>query len=186
MKIAIIGYGKMGKEIKKIAIERNHEVNLIIDLENQNDFTVENLKLSDIAVEFSTPESAYQNIKKCFAADIPVVSGTTGWMNELPSVKEECKKENKAFFYASNFSLGVNIFLKINQYLARFMNKFLEYNIDIEEIHHIHKKDKPSGTAIKIADDILNEIDRKSTTHLRTNPRTPWRWESSSTSSSSA
>lgn len=161
MKIAIIGYGKMGKEIETIAIERNHEVILKIDNNNLSDFNKENLKNVDIAIDFSTPESAYNNILKCLSAGVSVVSGTTGWLKNYDNAVSECKKQNLAFFYASNFSLGVNIFFEVNKYLAKIMNKYSDYDITIEEAHHIHKIDAPSGTAITLANDIINNVERK-------------------------
>ena len=127
MKIAIIGYGKMGKEIEKTAIERNHEIILKIDENNLSALTKENLKKADVAIDFSTPESAYNNILNCFAAGVPVVSGTTGWLKNYDNAVAECKKHNLAFFYASNFSLGVNIFFEVNKHLAKIMNKAVNY-----------------------------------------------------------
>jgi len=163
MKIAILGYGKMGKEIEKIALDRKHKITLIIDINNLNDFTVDNLKKAEVAIDFSTPESAYTNIMKCFEAGIPIVSGTTGWLQRLNELLDFCRKNKKTFFYASNYSIGVNIFFDINRKLARLMNGFFDYNVSIEEIHHIHKLDAPSGTAITLANDIINELDRKET-----------------------
>ncbi len=161
MKIAIIGYGKMGKTIEKLAIEKKHEIVLKINDTNLHELTVDNLKKADVAIEFTCPESAFANINLCFDAHIPVVSGTTGWLDKFDEVKDRCKNENQAFFYASNYSLGVNIFFKLNSYLAKIMNKFENFNVQIEEVHHIHKLDAPSGTAITIAEDIISEINRK-------------------------
>ena len=161
MKIALIGYGKMGKMIERIAIQRGHKIGLVIDINNQSDLNTENLKNTDVAIEFTTPDTAYDNIMECFSAHIPVVSGTTAWLERFYEVTEFCEKNNQTFFYAANFSLGVNIFFKLNQYLAKLMNKFNEYNVDLEEIHHTEKLDSPSGTAIRLADDILSYIDRK-------------------------
>jgi len=161
MKIALIGYGKMGKMIEKIATQRGHDIGLVIDIDNQSDLNAENLKNIDVAIEFTIPENAYNNIMECFGAHIPVVSGTTGWLEKFYEVTEFCEKNNQTFFYAANFSLGVNIFFKLNQYLAKIMNNFKEYNIDIEEIHHTEKLDSPSGTAIRLANDILSFIERK-------------------------
>ncbi len=160
MKIALIGYGKMGKEIEEIAIQRKHEIIYKFDV-NDSNFTIDNLKKADIAIEFSTPNSAYQNYMKCFEANIPVVSGTTGWLNHKEELQNYVKANNKSFFYASNFSLGVNIFFKMNEFLAKIMNRYSSYNIDITETHHIQKKDAPSGTAITLAEDIINNIERK-------------------------
>ena len=150
MRIAIIGYGKMGKEIEKAAIKRGHTISIIVDLNNQADIHPAKFAETDIAIEFSSPEAAFDNIRKCFNANIPVVSGTTGWLTHLEEIKEACLKDNKAFFYAPNFSIGVNIFFKLNQELAKWMNKFRDYTVQLEEIHHIHKKDKPSGTAVEL------------------------------------
>jgi len=161
MKIAIIGYGKMGQEIEKIAIERNHEIVLKINDKNLSDFSTENLKNADVAIDFSTPDSAYGNILKCFDAGVSVVAGTTGWLQNYDNAVAECKKQKLAFFYASNFSLGVNIFFEINKHLAKIMNKYSDYDITIEEAHHIHKIDAPSGTAITLANDIIKNVDRK-------------------------
>lgn len=157
MRIAIIGYGKMGKVIEKIALQRNHEIVLKIDENNLSDFNDENLKNVDVAIEFSTPSSAYDNFLKCFSSNVPVVSGTTGWLDKLDDLKKNIKENNLSFFYASNFSLGVNLFFKINQYLAQLFKGFNnDYQVDIKEVHHTQKLDKPSGTAISLANDIIN------------------------------
>ena len=161
MKIAIIGYGKMGKIIEKIAIQKKHDIVLKIDDSNLNELTIENLQKTDVAIEFTGPNSAYKNIMLCFDAKIPVVSGSTGWLDNYNTVKERCEKENQAFFYASNFSLGVNIFFKLNQHLAKIMNKFEGFDVSVDETHHIHKLDAPSGTAITVAEGIISEMDRK-------------------------
>jgi 4-hydroxy-tetrahydrodipicolinate reductase len=161
MKVALIGYGKMGKTIEKILIERGHSVVSIIDMDNQKDFQSDEFKSADVAIEFTFPDAAYDNYMKCFAADVPVVSGTTGWLEHLEKVKAICEKEGKTFFYATNFSLGVNIFFAVNKYLANLMNNFPQYNVSMSETHHIHKLDAPSGTAITLAEDILALIDRK-------------------------
>jgi 4-hydroxy-tetrahydrodipicolinate reductase len=155
MKIALIGYGKMGKTIEEIALKNNQRIELKIDENTLEDFTEENLRKVDVAIEFSTPHVAFDNIIKCINSGVPVVSGTTGWLNRFDEVVELCRTENGAFFYASNFSLGVNIFFKLNQYLAKIMSKFPEFDVSIEETHHIHKLDAPSGTAITIAEDII-------------------------------
>lgn len=162
MKIALLGYGKMGREVEKTALERNHEICLIIDITNTRDLTEENLSGVDVAIDFSTPDGAYQNIITCFKSNTPIVCGTTGWLAKFDTVMKMCKEEGHAFFYASNFSLGVNIFFNLNKYLARIMNKFNEYDCSVEEIHHIHKLDAPSGTAITLSRDIIDLIDRKS------------------------
>lgn len=161
MNIAIIGYGKMGRIIEKLATKKNHVIVLKIDDSNINDLTIKNLKKADVAIEFTNPEAASHNISLCFDAGIPVVSGTTGWLDKYEVLKKRCVTEKQAFFYASNFSLGVNIFFKLNQYLASAMNQFKNFDVSVQETHHIHKLDAPSGTAITIADDIISKIDRK-------------------------
>ncbi|MDK2977973.1 MAG: 4-hydroxy-tetrahydrodipicolinate reductase [Bacteroidales bacterium] len=160
MKIVIIGYGKMGKEIEKLALQHGHEIILKIDLNNKKDFESEKFKQADVAIEFSNPENAYQNILQCFKANIPVVSGTTGWMHDFEKAVKICKSEDKTFFYASNFSLGVNIFFRVNEYLAKIMDKYSDYKVHIEETHHTQKLDAPSGTAISLAKGVINNIGR--------------------------
>jgi len=162
MKIAIIGYGKMGKMIEKIAQERGHQILFRFDVDNKHEFTIDNLKKADVAIEFSTPQSAYENVKKCFDANLPVVSGTTGWLEKMEELKNIAIEENKAFFYASNFSIGVNIVFYLNRRLAQIMNQFNQYVPSITEIHHIHKKDAPSGTAISLANGIIENLERVS------------------------
>jgi 4-hydroxy-tetrahydrodipicolinate reductase len=161
MNIALFGYGKMGKEIEKIALSRGNKIVLIVDVNNSDTFTIEELQKADAAIEFSTPETAVKNIYKCFEANVPVVVGTTGWLNRLDEVKKKCMDNNHSLFYASNYSIGVNLFLKLNGYLAKLMNQHTEYNITMEEIHHIHKLDSPSGTAITIAEQIIQQNDSK-------------------------
>ena len=161
MKIALIGYGKMGHEIEKIARERGHEIICIIDLNEEDKFNSSAFKGADVAIEFTSPESALRNYRQAFAAGIPVVSGTTGWLAHLDEIKEACENNGKTFFYASNFSLGVNIFFALNNYLAKLMNRYPGYEVRMEETHHIHKLDAPSGTAITLAEGILEHIDRK-------------------------
>ncbi|MCB0537490.1 MAG: 4-hydroxy-tetrahydrodipicolinate reductase [Bacteroidetes bacterium] len=161
MKVALLGYGKMGKTIEPILIERGHEVVLKITAENIDKLTSENLKKADIAIEFSRPESAVKNYVLCFENNIPVVSGTTAWQAEKELVFSSLKKHNGTFFYAPNFSIGVNIFFKINEVLAKLMNKQNSYDVEMEEIHHTQKLDSPSGTAIKTAEIILNELENK-------------------------
>ncbi len=151
----------MGKEIEKMALERNHKVGVIIDIENLGDFTADNLQSADVALDFSQPASAFSNIVKCFDARLPVVSGTTGWLDRFDEVLSICKEKEGTFFYASNFSPGMNIFFHLNKYLAGIMNSFKDYEISIEETHHTRKLDAPSGTAIKLADDIISLLDRK-------------------------
>lgn len=166
MKIALIGYGKMGKEIEAIALERNHSFPLIIDLNNQNELTTENLKKVDVVIEFTNPEQAYKNVLKCFEAGVPVVSGTTGWNEKVEEAKKQCIAGNHSFIWSSNYSLGVNIFFKVNDFLARIMNKFDNYNVTMEETHHTQKLDAPSGTAITLANDIIKKLDRKTAWQL--------------------
>jgi len=160
MKIAIIGYGKMGKIIEEAAAEKGHTTGLVIDLINQADLTVQKLDGHDVAIEFTTPASAWHNISVCFDAEMPVVSGTTGWHERIPEIKERCLRENQAFVYSSNFSIGVNILFHINRQLARLMNPFNQYKPRIEEVHHTKKLDAPSGTAISLANGVMNEIPR--------------------------
>ncbi len=156
MKIALLGYGKMGKEIEKIALSRNHSIVLKIDVDNLSDLTDENLRKADVAVDFSFPDAAYTNIIKCFNAGVPIVCGTTGWLDKIDEIKKLCGEQDKAFFYASNFSLSVNLFFKLNEYLAKLMNAVDGYEISMEEVHHVHKLDAPSGTAITLAEGIIN------------------------------
>ena len=162
MKVAIIGYGKMGKTIEPILIQRGHSIPLKINQSNLQELTVENLKQCDVAIEFSRPESAIQNYNLCFDAGIPVVSGTTGWLSQLEQVKTNLENKKAALFYAPNFSIGVNIFFKVNEFLAKLMNQHQNYDVEMEEIHHTQKLDSPSGTGIRTAEIILNELDNKS------------------------
>ena len=161
MKIALIGYGKMGHEIEKIALQRGHEIVCTIDINENDKFNSPEFKSADVAIEFTSPDSALQNYRNAFAANVPVVSGTTGWLEHLGEIKQACKTDGKTFFYASNFSLGVNIFFALNNYLAKIMNQFPDYDVRMEETHHIHKLDAPSGTAITLAEGILDNLDRK-------------------------
>ena len=162
MKIALIGYGKMGKEIERIARSRGHEIVCIIDLDNQNDFTSEAFRSADVAIEFTNPQAAYGNYLRAFEAGVKVVSGSTGWLKDHgDDVRRLCTDEGKTLFWASNFSLGVAIFSAVNKYLARIMNQFPEYDVAMEETHHIHKLDAPSGTAITLAEGIIENLDRK-------------------------
>lgn len=162
MKLALLGYGKMGKMIESIALDRNHEIVLIIDQDNANELTAENLQKADVAIEFSTPDTVLNNIETCVKAGVPLVVGTTGWYGQLQQVKDDCIAANSAVMYGSNFSVGVNIFFKANQALAKIMNNFADqYDVAMEEIHHIHKLDSPSGTAITIAEDIIEEFESK-------------------------
>ena len=162
MKIALIGYGKMGKEIEKTAISRGHEIEMIIDIGNPHDLTVENLKKCDVAIEFTFPESAVKNYYTCFEAGIPVVSGTTGWLDKKEEVYKKCEEYNGTFFYGSNFSIGANIFFELNRRLASLMTTQPEYNVEMLEVHHIHKLDAPSGTGISLAEDIIEILPGKS------------------------
>jgi 4-hydroxy-tetrahydrodipicolinate reductase len=161
MNIALLGYGKMGKIIEKIATDRKHNIVLKIDFYNQQDLTVENLEKADVAIEFSTPGSVLNNIMACFEANVPVVVGTTGWYENLPELKHDCIEGNHTLLYASNFSVGVNIFFHVNKILARLMNNYPYYDVQVEEIHHTQKLDAPSGTAITIAEGIIENIDSK-------------------------
>ncbi len=161
MKIALLGYGKMGKIIEKIATDRKHEIVLKIDHDNLHELTAENLKKADVAIEFTMPGSVLGNIAKCFEAGTPVVVGTTGWYDELENIKQQCEETNSTLLYATNFSVGVNIFFKINKMLAKLMNNYPYYDVQVEEIHHTQKLDSPSGTAITIAEGIIENIDAK-------------------------
>lgn len=160
MNILLVGYGKMGKTIERIALERGHTIAGRIDIDNQHE--LENVT-ADVAIEFSRPEAAFENIKRCLEKRIPVVCGTTGWLDKKTEVEKLCLSVNSAFFYASNYSLGVNIFFKLNEFLARIMNNFDEYEVSMDEIHHTEKKDAPSGTAITLAEGILKHMNRKKT-----------------------
>ncbi len=161
MKIAIIGYGKMGKVIAKLAQEAGHDIPLVIDRDNLHELTPARLAAAEVAIEFSRPESAAGNIIACLEAGVPVVCGTTGWLDKLDAVKEAVNRSQGAFFYASNYSIGVNIFFAVNRYLARLMNGQMQYEVALEEIHHTQKLDAPSGTAITLANSIVAELDRK-------------------------
>ena len=161
MNIALIGYGKMGQAIEDIALRRGNTINCKISSHNLQDFNPRVLEWGDVAIEFSTPESAYANIAQCLEVGIPVISGTTGWLNRKEEIDELCTKKQGAFLYASNFSIGVNIFFEINKRLAQLMNKYEVYDVGIKEIHHTAKLDKPSGTAITLAKDIIDNLERK-------------------------
>ena len=161
MKIALFGYGKMGKEIEQIALKRGHEIVLKIDENNIAKVGADELKQADVAIEFSTPHSVLSNIATCFKHQLPIVVGTTGWYDHIKEVSDNCKNQNAALFYDSKFSLGVNLFFKVNAQLAELMNRYTDYEVSMEEIHHIHKLDKPSGTAITLANQILEKIERK-------------------------
>ena len=161
MNIALIGYGKMGKEIEKIALRKGHTIVLKVDVDNATTYTIDELKKADVAIEFSTPETAINNIYKCFDAGVPIVVGTTGWLDKLEDVKKKRAEKDQTLFYASNYSIGVNLFFKVNEYLAKLMNAFPEYNVTMEEIHHIHKLDAPSGTAISLANQVIGQMESK-------------------------
>lgn len=161
MNIALIGYGKMGKAIESIALQKSHNIILKIDVHNTDELTIENLKKCDVAIEFTTPDTAVKNIFQCFEAGVPVVCGTTGWLDRFEGVKQICKQKEGTFLSSSNFSIGVNIFFEINKFAAALINPQKEYNVSIEETHHTEKKDAPSGTAITLAEQILQQIDRK-------------------------
>lgn len=161
MKIALIGYGKMGKIIERIALERGHEIVSVIDVNNSEDFNSVAFKSADVAIEFTAPQVALGNVKRAFAAGVPVVSGTTGWTDQFPELKKEIDEKGYTLFWSSNFSLGVNIFMAVNKYLAGIMNNFPDYNVEMTEVHHTQKLDAPSGTAITLAEQILEKIDRK-------------------------
>lgn len=172
MKFALIGYGKMGRAIEEVILEQQaqggpDEVVLKITGNNKADLTIENLRKADVAIEFTEPEAAIENIYKCFDAGVPVVVGTTAWLNRLDEVKSVCAEKDGALFFAPNFSIGVNIFFEINRQLARIMNAQPQYNLSVEEIHHTEKKDAPSGTAIKTVEVILEEYHRKKNWELQ-------------------
>ena len=163
MNIALIGYGKMGHMIESIALERGHKIVSIIDIDNQQDFGSPEFASADVAIEFTSPTAAYANYLRAFKAGVKVVSGSTGWMKEHgDDVRRMCSEEGKTLFWASNFSIGVAIFSAVNRYLAKIMNGFAQYGVRMEETHHVHKLDAPSGTAITLAEDIVAAIDRKS------------------------
>lgn len=161
MKLALIGYGKMGKAIEEIALQRKHEIVLKINRDNLQDFSKESMAKADVAIEFTNPNSAYQNVKKGIELGIPVVSGTTGWLEKYDEIKKLVSEKNGAFIYASNFSVGVNVFFELNKKLAALMASHPEYEAIIEEIHHTQKKDAPSGTAITLAEQILEANKKK-------------------------
>ncbi|MDD6668144.1 MAG: 4-hydroxy-tetrahydrodipicolinate reductase [Bacteroidales bacterium] len=162
MNIALIGHGKMGKTIEEIAISRGHKIVCIIDVDNLDDFASDAFRSADVAIEFTTPATAVDNYRRAFAASVPVVSGTTGWLSREQEVRKLVADSDASFFYTSNFSIGVNIFFALNRYLAKIMNGFSQYDVAMHEIHHIHKLDHPSGTAISLAGGITDCLDRKS------------------------
>ena len=159
MKVAIIGYGKMGKLIGEICEQRGHEIVAVVDFENQNEIEHLSEKSPDVAIEFTGPEVAFSNITKALKQGVKVVSGSTGWLEKRSEVDELCISTDGTFFYASNFSLGVNLFFKLNKELARLMNQYPDYHASMTEVHHVHKKDSPSGTAITLAEGIIENND---------------------------
>lgn len=161
MKIALIGYGKMGKAIEAIALERGHEIVLKIDINNAADFTQSNLSKADVAIEFTSPHSAFENVKKCIEWGTPLVCGSTGWLDKWNEVKTLCETNEAGFVYASNYSVGVNIFFEINKRLAKLMAPHKEYQVSLHEIHHTEKKDSPSGTAVSLAEQVMEAITDK-------------------------
>jgi 4-hydroxy-tetrahydrodipicolinate reductase len=166
MKIALVGYGRMGHEIESVAKQRGHSIELIIDKDNVEQFTAENLKSVDVVIEFTTPSEAFANVCKAFKAGVPVVSGTTGWLDKMEEARRVCLENNGAFFYASNFSIGVNVMFAVNRKLAQLMRDFSQYDVTVEETHHTGKVDAPSGTAITLAETIIDNLDRKTSWEL--------------------
>ena len=162
MKIALIGYGKMGRMIEEIALQRGHEIVCKIDVNNPQDFDSPEFASADVAIEFTNPTAAYSNYLKAFKHNVKIVSGSTGWMTDHKSEVEALTKDGKqTLFWASNFSIGVAIFSAVNRYLAKIMNNFPQYDVEMEETHHVHKLDAPSGTAITLAEEVIENIDRK-------------------------
>ena len=161
MKIALIGYGKMGKAIESIALSKGHEIVLKIDIQNNHDFTEAALQKADVAIEFTGPHSAFENVKKCIAWGVPVVSGSTGWLDQWTEIKNLCEAKNGTLIYSSNYSIGVNLFFELNKQLAQLMEPYNNYDVSMTEVHHTEKKDAPSGTAISLAEQILTNLGRK-------------------------
>ena len=161
MNIVLIGYGKMGKAIETIALEKGHQIVLKIDIDNAADFNQENISKADVAIEFTGPHSAFENVMKCLELGIPVVCGSTGWLDKFETATNYCQEKKGALLYASNYSIGVNLFFEINKYVAQLMSTHKEYNVVMEEIHHTQKKDAPSGTAITLAEQVLAAIQQK-------------------------
>ena len=161
MKIALIGYGQMGKAIEEVALDKGHEIVLKIDVQNNEDFTKENLQKADVAIEFTGPHSAYENVKKCIQSGVPVVSGSTGWLEKWNEISALCDTNNGSLVYSSNYSIGVNLFFELNKQLAKLMEPYDSYDVNMKEIHHTEKKDAPSGTAITLAEQILANLGRK-------------------------
>lgn len=170
MKIALIGYGKMGKAIEEIALAKGHEIVLKIDLSNVDEFNKENLSQADVAIEFTSPHTAFNNVSKCLEYGVPVVCGSTGWLGKWNEIETLCHQQSGTILYASNFSIGVNLFFELNTYLAKLMSKYDDYNVSLTEIHHTQKKDAPSGTAITLAEQVLaNNAIKKSWVNQPTN-----------------
>lgn len=162
MKIALVGYGKMGQLIEEIALGRGHEIVSIIDVNNQEDFGSDAFRSADAVIEFTAPHVAYENVKKCFEAGVKVVSGSTGWYADHEAeMREYCTEKGKTLLWSSNFSIGVAVFSAVNKYLAKIMNNYPSYDVSLTEVHHVHKLDAPSGTAITLAEGILENLDRK-------------------------
>lgn len=161
MKIALIGYGKMGQMIEEVAVQHGHRIVLKINIENVADFTKEAMANADVAIEFTGPQTAFRNVKACIDFGVPVISGSTGWNKQLIEVKEYCKQKGGAFLHSSNFSIGVNIFFQVNKLLAKLMASQPAYEVTLKEIHHTQKLDAPSGTAVTLAEQVLHNIDRK-------------------------
>lgn len=161
MRIALLGYGKMGKVIEQIALQRGHEISAKIDISNRTELLTLNRDNTDVVIEFSSPESAYGNLKFCMEFGLPTVCGTTGWLNHKAEIEKLCIENKAAFFYASNYSIGVNLFFELNKTLARLMNPYKEFKISTNEVHHTEKKDAPSGTSITLAEGIIDNTDDK-------------------------
>jgi 4-hydroxy-tetrahydrodipicolinate reductase len=173
MKIALIGYGKMGQAIEEIAVAQGHEIVLKIGIENVDEFTIEAVQQADVAIEFTSPHSAVDNIKKCLDAGVAIVSGSTGWLAQWTEVTNYCQEKQGAFLYASNFSIGVNLFFELNTYLAKLMAPHTkDYDVTLDEIHHTQKRDAPSGTAITLAEQVMQQIAGKKqwVNHISDNP----------------
>lgn len=168
MKLAILGYGKMGKTVEEIALSRTHEIIYIA----YEEIDITQLKKADVAIDFSVPEAAFTNITSCLENKVAIISGTTGWLNQYEEAVDVCKSESGRFLYASNFSVGVNIFFELNSYLAKMMSGLKDYDVKLKEIHHLEKKDAPSGTAISLADQIIQQSDYQTWNHPPQNDKT--------------
>ena len=172
MRIALIGYGKMGKAIESLAVAKGHKIVLKIDIDNATDLNKENIAKADVAIEFTGPHSAFGNVMKCLELGVPLVCGSTGWLDKFEEAKQYCRQQNGTLIYASNYSVGVNLFFELNTYLAKLMANHGDYRVSMEEIHHTQKKDAPSGTAITLAEQLLQNIKTKKhwVNHLSDNP----------------